>query len=361
MRYQKLSSLSLTVSAMLLLSACSEVQTAEAPSRTLLTVESQPVIEQQSYSVGREYVGVINSAQRANLGFELSGKVSDIYVDVGQTVTKGQKLVTLDTQLLGSELKELQAQLDEVKAQQKLTETNLNRQHALKKKGYSSDSEIDALVSQKDALAANLLRIQSAVEANRLKLKKSTIRAPYDGIVSKRFVSLGDVVGVGTSTFSLLSTSGKEAVIGVNSRDLKDIQAQDEFVIRVRNQEYSARLISKASNIDANSRSISLRFLLDETNSVLDGELAYLTFDKHYPEQGFWLPTTALIDGIRGTWNIYALNSTDGENQVERRVVNVLFANNESVYVKGALNNGDQVITSGLHKVVPGQSVSVAK
>ncbi|SON49875.1 efflux RND transporter periplasmic adaptor subunit [Vibrio tapetis] len=361
MRYQKLASFCFVLFATLLLSACSETEKVEEQPHTLLTVQTQPVVEHESYSVDREYVGVINSVQRANLGFELSGKVSDIRVDVGQTVTKGQELVTLDTQLLGSELKELQAQLDEVKAQQKLTQTNLKRQHALKKKGFSSDSEIDSLVSQKEAQTANLLRIQSAVEANRLKIQKSTIRAPYDGIISKRFVSLGDVVGVGTSTFSLLSTSGKEAVIGVNSQDLKDIQAQSDYVIRVRDQVYPAHLISKASNIDAKSRSISLRFSLDDNNAVLDGELAYLTFEKHYPEKGFWLPTTALIDGIRGTWNIYALNSETDENQVERRVINVLFANNESVYVKGGLTNGDQVITTGLHKVVPGQSVSIAK
>lgn len=361
MRYQKLSSLCFALSATLLLSACSETEKVQDQPHTLLTVETQPVTERTSYAVDREYVGVVHSAQRANLGFELSGKISEILVDVGQTVVTGQELITLDTQLLGSELKELRAQLDEVKAQQKLTQTNLKRQYTLKKKGFSSDSEIDALVSQKEALAANLLRIQSAVEANRLKLQKSTIRAPYEGIISKRFVSLGDVVGVGTSTFSLLSTSGKEAVVGVNSQDLKDIQAQGEYVIRVRNKEYSARLISKASNIDANSRSVSLRFLLEDNTAVLDGELAYLTFEKHYPETGFWLPTTALIDGIRGTWNIYALNSKEGENKVERRVINVLFANNESVYVQGGLTNGERVIATGLHKVVPGQSVLIAK
>ncbi|MGV2988170.1 efflux RND transporter periplasmic adaptor subunit [Vibrio sp. E150_011] len=361
MQYQKLYALCFAFSATLFLSACSEADKVKEHPHTLLTVQTQPVIEHDSYSVAREYVGTIHSTQRANLGFELSGKVSDIRVDVGQTVTKGQELVTLDTKLLASELKELQAQLDEVKAQQKLTQANLKRQFALKKKGFSSDSEIDTLISQKEALAANLLRIQSAVETNRLKLQKSTIRAPYDGIISKRFVSLGDVVAVGSSTFSLLSTSGKEAIIGVNSQDLDDIQAQHDYVIRVRNQEYTAHLISKASNIDASSRSIGLRFLLEDNNAVLDGELAYLTFEKHYPEKGFWLPTTALIDGIRGTWNIYSLNSVEGENRVERQVISVLFANNKSVYVKGELNNGDHVVTTGLHKVVPGQSVLIAK
>lgn len=351
---------SVVASAVVFLAACSEsVAVVEQP-KTLLSVEAQAIEKSETYTVEREYVGVVNSGQRANLGFELSGKISNLWVDSGDAVTKGDSLVSLDTQLLDAELKELKAQLDEVKSQQKLTKTNLNRQYALKKKGFSSESEIDALISQKETLAANSLRINSAIGANRLKIQKSTIKAPYSGVVSKRFVSIGDVVGVGTSTLSLLSAESKEAVIGVNSADLQGIAQLGNYQVRVGNQEYSAKLISNASNVDTLSRSVSLRFLLEEHAQVLDGELAYLSYQKTYQDSGFWLPTTALIDGIRGTWNVYSLSPIDDHQAVERRVVQVLFANNDSVFVTGELANGEQVITTGLHKVVPGQSVQIA-
>ncbi|MBW3695839.1 efflux RND transporter periplasmic adaptor subunit [Vibrio sp. T187] len=360
MPIQKLIVKGAIVSCALALTACSDSLAVVEQPTTLLSVDAQVVTQSDAYTVEREYVGVINSGQRANLGFELSGKVSKLWVDAGDAVKKGQPLVSLDTQLLDAELNELQAQLDEIKSQQKLTKANLNRQYTLKKKGFSSESEIDTLISQKEALAANHLRVNASIGANRLKLKKSTITAPYSGIVSKRFVSIGDVVGIGTSTLSLLSTDGKEAIIGVNSGDLQGIEAQAIHKVRVGNQEYSAELISKASNVDTTSRSVSLRFLLEEDAAVLDGELAYLSYQKTYPETGFWLPTTALIDGIRGTWNVYSLAPVDDHKSVERRVVQVLFANNDSVYVKGGLESGDQVITTGLHKVVPGQPVQVA-
>jgi len=360
MPIQNLPQAGVILASALLLSACTEAPAADTPVPEVLTVSAQAASKSSTYSVDREYVGVVNSGQRANLGFELSGKVSKLWVDTGDSIEKGEPLVSLDTQLLDAELNELQAQLDEIKSQQKLTKANLNRQHALKKKGFSSESEIDALISQKEALAANALRVNSAIGANRLKIKKSTIRAPYAGIVSKRFVSIGDVVGVGTSTLSLLSTGGKEALVGINSDDLKDIEAQSQHIIRVNDREYSATLISNASNVDITSRSISLRFLLENDAQVLDGELAYLKYQKTYADEGFWLPTTALIDGIRGTWNIYTLTPNEQQNLVERRVVRVLFANNDSVYVQGGLETGEQVITTGLHKVVPGQTVQVA-
>ena len=72
-------------------------------------------------------------------------------------------------------------------------------------------------------------------------------------------------------------------------------------------------------------------------------------------DQGFWIPLTGLIDGLRGVWNVFVIGE---DNQVERRSVQVLFANNQQAYVTGAISEGEQVIESGLHRLVPGQTVS---
>lgn len=345
----------------LLLSACTDSAAIESkPIQEFLTVEAQQAILSNSYVVSREYVGTVQANQKAQLGFELSGKVSSIYVDVGQEVQEGQALITLDTQLLITEKKQLQAQLNEIYAQLKLTKANLKRQVSLREKGFSSEAEFDSLTSQKDALLANVLRIQSTIAANSLKQSKSIIKAPYSGIVSERFVSLGDVVAVGAPTLVLLSSGNKEATIGVHKDDVKDIKTQNTHTIRIGSTAFNAELISLPSNIETNSRNVRLRFNLMDTTEVLDGELAYLSFQKVFHENGFWLPNSALTDGIRGTWNIYVLVANNNQKIVESRSVEVLYSDSERVYVKGALSSGDDVVVSGLHKVVPGQAVKIA-
>ncbi|WP_375753670.1 efflux RND transporter periplasmic adaptor subunit [Vibrio sp. HN007] len=344
----------------ILLSACTDSTANESKPMELLTVETQRAEKSSGYFVVREYVGTVQANQKANLGFELSGKISQINVDIGEQVLKGQALITLDTQLLVTEQKQLEAQLTEVKAQLKLTKTNLDRQYLLKKKGFSSAADIDALISQKDALLANVSRIQSSISANELKQQKSVINAPYSGIIGNRYVSLGDVVSSGAPTLELLSSGNKEAVIGVYKGDIKDVQAQDDYSIRIDNNTFSAELISQPSNINTNSRNVRLRFDLEESAEVLDGELAYLSYQKEFVEEGFWLPNNALTDGLRGTWNIYVLNGADNQNRVESRSVQVLYSNNSRVYVQGALSDGEEVVISGLHKVVPGQAVQAA-
>lgn len=330
------------------------------PVRELLTVEVQQAIKSDSYSVTREYVGSIHANQKANLGFELPGKVSRIHVDVGEKVVKGQALIALDTQLLVTERKQLEAQLNEINAQLRLTKTNLQRQHSLRVKGFSSEADLDALNTQKEILLANILRTKSSISAIRLKEQKSIIIAPYSGIISERFVSLGDVLSAGAPTFSLLSSGNKEAVIGVYKGDVKNILEQEQYKVRIEENHLDAMLISSPSNIELNSRNVRLRFRLEEGLNVLDGELAYLSYQKVVSEKGFWLPNTALTDGIRGTWNVYVLKALGEKQVVESRSVQVLHSDSKRVYVQGALSAGEDVVVSGLHKVVPGQAVKTA-
>lgn len=133
--------------------------------QTILTVETMALAQSSSYAVQREYVGVVKAGQQANLGFELAGKVNEILVDVGDTVTIGQPLIRLDTQLLETESSQLKAQAEEVKAQLSLVAANLKRQRSLKAKGFSAEAEIDSLTSEQRVLQANLLRIDASVKA----------------------------------------------------------------------------------------------------------------------------------------------------------------------------------------------------
>ncbi|WP_333918726.1 efflux RND transporter periplasmic adaptor subunit [Vibrio crassostreae] len=321
---------------------------------TVLTVETVALESSPSYAVLREYVGVVKAGQQANLGFELAGKVNEILVDVGDTVTEGQPLIRLDTQLLQTESSQLKAQAEEVKAQLSLVAANLKRQRSLKAKGFSAEAEIDSLTSEQRVLQANLLRIDASVKGNDLKLVKSTILAPYSGTIATRFVSLGDVVNVGNPTLTLLATEGKEAFIGIPAHQMQKVTSLSSPNIRVGRTDYAVELLNPGAMVDTQSRSVGLRYLFPEQASVLEGQLAYLKFDEQIDEQGYWVPLTGLIDGLRGVWNIFVIG--DG-NKVERRSVQVLFANNQQAYVSGAIEDGEQVIASGLHRLVPGQTV----
>ncbi|WP_325894375.1 efflux RND transporter periplasmic adaptor subunit [Grimontia sp. NTOU-MAR1] len=351
------------VASITLLTACNShtEEVASQPEHSITTVKALTVELAPGYAVDREYVGTVQAGQSANLGFELGGKVNKLLVDEGDTVAKGQPLIKLDTQLLDTEAQQLNAQLEQLDAQLDLTRTNLQRQRQLKKKGFSADAEIDSLISQRDALRANVRQLQASLSSNRLRQEKSTIYAPYNGKISQRFVSQGDVVNVGAPTLTLLADDLKEARIGVPIKYLEVLSSSPSAKVRVGTNTYQATLLNPGVAIDMRSRTVTLRYLLPENANTLDGQLAYLEFAFETPQEGFWMPLSGLTDGLRGTWNVYAVVPDDAGNQlISRRSVQVLHADEHNAYVSGAIQNGDKVLVDGVHRVVSGQSVNLA-
>ncbi|WP_117234541.1 efflux RND transporter periplasmic adaptor subunit [Vibrio maerlii] len=307
------------------------------------------------YTAQREYVGFIRAEEQAQLGFELNGKVNKIWVDIGDSVNQGDPLIQLDTRLLVTEENQLKARQAEVKAQLKLIETNLKRQRSLKSKGFSAEAEIDSLTSQKSAYLANLQQLSATLEANTLQQSKSTLRAPFSGTISKRFVSMGDIVTVAMPSLTLLADSAPQAHIGVPAKFAQEIINQGHWQVRVGESMIPAKLIKSGAQISSQSRTIELRFQLPEDTHWVEGQLGYLQHQSVKNQDGFWVPVSSLTDGIRGTWNIFTVDNND---QIRRHHVELIFADNNAAFIWTNIDNNEPVVTAGLHRVVPGQHVA---
>ncbi|PSV47804.1 efflux RND transporter periplasmic adaptor subunit [Photobacterium sp. GB-36] len=325
----------------------------------LLSVDTHQLKQQQEFAIEREYVGFVQAGQQANLGFELGGKIDSIYVNVGDTVQQGDPLLALDTLLLATEADQLKAQQAQISAQLELVNANLKRQKSLKSKGFSAASDIDSLTSQRKELQANYRQLSATLAANQLRLVKSTIIAPYSGVISARHVSHGDVVNAGSPTVTLLANKNKEVHIGIPIDKVQGVTQQKSWTVRVGKDTYPVTLLNPGATVNLNSRAINFRFSLPTNANVINGQLAYLNYNDTQQQAGFWVPLSALTDGIRGTWNIFAVVENGAGPEVERRSVQLLYAANDKAYIQGAVDEGEQIIATGLHRLVPGQIVTI--
>ncbi|MEM7024523.1 MAG: hypothetical protein AAF637_18385, partial [Pseudomonadota bacterium] len=144
--------------------------------------------------------------------------------------------------------------------------------------------------------------------------------------------------------------------------ELADRLSGDEiYEIRIGGRSYQARLQSVIPSLNANTRSVPVIFRLENPAAqVRAGQLARLMVSYQVPMQGYWLPVTALIGGRRGLWNAYVLEPSDADDglmQAGRRELQLLHSEVDRVYVRGTLQPAEQVIVSGLHRLVPGQLV----
>ena len=312
------------------------------------------------FQVQRRVVGRVEAAQRVDIGFEQGGKIDSILVDQGEEVAAGQKLASLDKRLLEVAGKELEAQLRETRARLDLVLSSLRRQQSLKKQGFSAEQQLDELAAEKQALLAGIERLGAGLDANRLQLEKAELMAPYDGVISHRFEDEGAVIGAGGPVLQLLEAGQLEVVFGVPVDMARDIEHGNTYPVTVGDDTFQANLIAVGSDLNAITRTVKLRFTLPDDASLRDGELALLMLSREVPEAGYWLPVSALADGVRGLWNSYVLEPLDNDQyRVQAINVGVLHVEADRVYVSADFE-GKQVIATGLHRVVPGQVVSSA-
>ena len=337
--------------------ACRGAPEAETAAPRVISVATLTPELSTEFQVQRRVVGRVEAAQRVDIGFEQGGKIDTILVDQGEAVVAGQKLASLDKRLLEVAGKELEAQLRETRARLELVVSSLKRQQSLKKQGFSAEQQLDELTAERQALLAGIERLNAGLDANRLQLDKSDLVAPYDGVISQRFQDQGAVVGAGSPVLQLLEAGKLEVVFGVPVEMAGSLGHNGAYPVTVGGDTFEARLITVGSDLNAITRTVKLRFELPDDARLRDGELALLMLSRDVGESGYWLPVSALADGVRGLWNSYVLEPLD-DNQFRVQAVNVgvLHVEADRVYVSADFED-KQVIATGLHRVVPGQIV----
>ncbi|WP_191621251.1 efflux RND transporter periplasmic adaptor subunit [Marinihelvus fidelis] len=350
----------LLAGAVTLLSGCTPEGQAQATpyhhKAELLTVQMQA-----GYAVTREYAGEVQATQATRLGFERAGQVSSLAVDEGARVEAGQVLATLDTRLLDAERDELQARAEELRAELDLAERNESRVARLRTDQLASERELDEAASRSALLRASLKRVQADLESNRVRLAQSSLKAPFAARVASRDVDSGTVVDAGTAIFTLVQDDGLEIRAGLPADLAESLQPGQAIRARVGQAAADVTVLAVGPRVDAVTRTRPVRFT--SPGNGYPGEIAYIVIDEPVDAEGAWLPDTAITEGARGTWIIYAAVD-DGTDPslltLEARSVSIRHAAAGQVYVTGAIEDDARVVAAGLHRLAPGQKVLAA-
>lgn len=349
----------ITLSACLVLSGCWDQGHADASDGAYLHLaQTITARKEESYPFRREYAGEVQAHQSSLLGFELSGQVSRLFVNEGDPVVAGQLLASLDTRLLLARGDELEARKRELSTELALARRNLERVTRLRKDNLASEREQDELQSRTEVLSAGVQRIQAELAANSIRLQQSELRAPFDARIASREVDSGAVVAAGTPVLRLVESARREVRVGLPVTVAEQMRRGDRIQVRVNDQWFSGPVLAIGPAVDQATRSRAVRIGIDQDWSP--GALAYVGIDEPVRQNGFWLPDTAVTEGLRGTWVAYiAVDNGDGQYRIEARSVQIHHVHRSRLYVSGALGDGELVLMAGLHRYAPGQVIRV--
>lgn len=321
-------------------------------------VEALQVSGSDHYQEIRLFSGRVNARQHADMGFEQGGKLAEVLVDEGELVERGAVLAILDSELLRIEEREQLAQLRETKARLKLTENSLTRQTSLKRSGFTSEQRIDELNSEKETLLATLARLDAAAASVATRVRKNSLLAPFDGVVTHRFADQGGAVNPAQTVLRLQQSGAMEAHIGVPLQQVAGLLPGSVQEVRVAGHRYAATVLAVGADLHPLTRTVMVRLGLDASVPLVNGELATLTLISEVDRFGYWVPASAMSGGVRGLWNVMVLSpEADDEFRLEARAVATHYALGQRVFISGDLGEGESIVALGLQRVVAGQRV----
>ncbi len=169
--------------------------------------------------------GNIAAWQEAIIGSELNGlRLSNVLVNVGDTVKKGQLLASFSAETIEAELAQAKGNLVEVEALAKEAENNAARSRTLLDTGALSNQQLDQFTALADSAKAKVEVNTAIVNTQQIRLKNTKIYAPDNGVISARNATVGSIVNAGSELFKLIRQSKLEWRAEVVSTDLPKIK-----------------------------------------------------------------------------------------------------------------------------------------
>jgi len=205
---QKIISILLIITSILLLNACSDSSKELDSSRIEVkpTLVTTTQIKNQAVENTEETIGSIEGLIDATVAAEIVARVIKVHVVAGEQVNKGQLLATLDASDFAMQRNEAQAEIARIQALLENQTKVVARNQALVDKNFISQTVLDTETAQQKVLKEQLEAAKARSGSISHSSSKSKILAPVSGTVEKRLVSTGDFVSVGDPIVQIVST-----------------------------------------------------------------------------------------------------------------------------------------------------------
>lgn len=288
-------------------------------------------------------VGTLRSHDSVMLRPEVSGRIAEINFTEGGKVEKGQVLVRLDDSVA-------KARLQQARANLQLAGSQHRRSVELSKQGFVSSQA-------RDEAASNLAVQQAAVALAEAELEKTVIQAPFDGLVGLRTVSVGDYVGPGTDLVPIEAIDPLNVDFRVPEQFLRAVAVGSRLQVSfdaLAGVEREGSVGAISPQVDVGGRSLLLRANVPNPDNLLRPGLFARVRLELAETRGLVVPESALAPSGDAQ---YVYRVEDGV--VKRIMVEIGQRMGAHVEIVSGLNEGDDVVVSGLQKVRDGTEVEV--
>ena len=283
---------------------------------------------------------------------EYSGILKNVYVKEGDRVNKGQVLAKIDDGGLSSQVAQAQAQAT-------LAKTTYERQKRLWEQNIGS--EIRFLEAK-----TNFEATQKAAEQLQSQLAKTTVTAPFSGVIDNIISNQGEVVSPGQSQlFRIINLNNMYVEAAVPENYLPKIQKGTfvKVMISSVNKEYDGKVTDVGSNINANNRTFRVKIAIPNPDKLIrPNQIATILLNDYTAASAITIPESTIQKNAMGESLVYTLErKTDSTGVAQKNVIETGYVYNNMMEVTEGLSPGEILIVEGSKSLRDGQEVKISK
>ena len=297
--------------------------------------------------------GTVISRNDARLAAQVEGRVTWMS-DIGTHLEAGERAAQLDDVIIRNLLVEAEAGIAREQADVTFYSAEVKRLRQLAKDSHAAQSRLDQAQRDLSVARSALSAARARGEQAREKLQRTGIKAPFAGVVSDRYIEVGEWAESGTAIVRLVDTTALEVRAWVPLTALPFIHPQAELELTVKGRVTHAQVRTLVPVGDEQSRLYEMRLSLDD-GAWSAGQGVRIAIPTAEPQSAVVIPRDALVLRVDGA-SVFRILEDD---TAERISVIPGIADGDWIAVSGGIGSGDRVVVRGGERLRAGDSVSI--
>ncbi len=301
--------------------------------------------------------GTIEAQKSANLSTRMMGHVTKLNAAVGQSVKKGQTLITLSSTDLAAKSAQVEAGIIQAEAAFQNAEKDYQRFKSLFEKSSASQKELDDMTTRYEMAKANLEAAKQMRKEVQAQYAYTNIAAPFDGVVVNTFVKEGDMASPGYPLVAVEGAQNFEATVMVAEADIAKIKVDAAAKVLVKS--LNVTLNGTVKEVSRSAKNTGGQYLvkvsIDNLKAdVLPGMFVNVSFSSldNDANQSLSIPAEALVTQgqLKG---VYAVSN----NTAILRWLRIGKESNGTIEVLSGLNANEHVVIAAEGKLYNGAPI----
>jgi len=308
------------------------------------------------------FTGTVTAERDAALSARVSGLVAAVRVEAGDRVKRGDLLLELDPALAELSLAQSRGALGEAQARRAEQERLRDDAAALVASSNISRTQALAAAAEANIAAAVVARLEAEVRREAELVARHRLVAPFDGVVRRRLVEVGEWVDTSTPVLELVSMAPVRLDVQVPQESFGAIPADGPVSVELDalpGVRFNGRVIARVPASDTASRTFLVRVVIDGANRrVIPGMSGQAVFRLPASAGTITVPQDAVIRGSDGATRVWLVTPADsGTGRVSARVVRLGRSQDGRVEVREGLPADSLVVVRGNEGLREGQDV----